>query len=128
MSIPTLDIAKNLFDNFWSLMETQNEFYTGATWEYLYPDGLPGLGLYTSLSNPWGSAPTYIFEEYVLDITATEPGYKKWKFQPLVHGLDLNFAEGLVPVPAGSISASWKILRGPVKLLLVPPVSSAYHR
>jgi hypothetical protein len=61
-----LDVAKDLLDNFWSKMVTQNEYFTGASWEYLFPDGSPGLGLYTSLSHPWGGAPTYLLPQYVL--------------------------------------------------------------
>ncbi|RDW67558.1 hypothetical protein BP6252_08954 [Coleophoma cylindrospora] len=112
LSVPTLEVAKDLLDNFWSMMVTQNEYYSGATWEYLYPNGAPGIDLFTSLAHPWGSAPTYVLEEYVLGVSSLEAGYKKWKFQPLLYGLELDFAEGVIPVPGGSIFASWKLLNG----------------
>ncbi|KAL3420653.1 RhaA is able to hydrolyze alpha-1 [Phlyctema vagabunda] len=107
MGIHNLGVAKDLLDNFWSLMVTQNEYYTGATWEYLLPDGSPGLELFTSLSHPWGSAPSYLFEEYVLGIKALDAGYKTWQFQPLIYGLDLEDVQGVVPTPFGNITASW---------------------
>lgn len=60
MGVQRLDIVKDLLDNFWSKMITQNEHYTGASWECLYPDTSSGIGLFTSLSHSWGGAPTYL--------------------------------------------------------------------
>ena len=107
LGVQTLDVAKDLLDNFWSQMVTQNEYYTGASWEYLYLDGSPGIGLFASLSHPWGSAPTYLLPQYVLGVSAVEPGYKTWLFKPLIYGLGLDDAEGTVPTPFGTIYASW---------------------
>lgn len=112
LGVQTLDVAKDLLDNFWSKMVTQNQYYTGASWEYLYPDGSPGLGLYTSLSHPWGGAPTYILPQYVLGVSSLEPGYKTWQFKPLIYGLGLEDASGKVPTPHGIIEASWKFIDG----------------
>ena len=109
LGIQTLDVAKDILDIFWSKMVTQNEYYTGASWEYLYPDGSPGIGLFTSLSHPWGSAPTYLLPQYVLGVSAVEPGYKKWEFKPMVYGLGLSDANGTVPTPFGPIDASWSL-------------------
>ena len=116
-----LDVAKDLLDNFWSKMVTQNEYYTGATWEYLYPDASPGIGLFTSLSHPWGSAPTYVLPEYALGIKAIDPGYQKWQFKPLLYGLGLSNAEGTVPTPFGPIEASWTFTDGRVVLVIEAP-------
>ncbi len=52
-------IIQNLTEVYWPLMVTQNQYYTGATWEYLYADGSPGIGLFTSLSHPWGGAVSF---------------------------------------------------------------------
>lgn len=87
----------------------KNEYYSGGTWEYLYPDGSPGIGLFTSLNHPWGSAPTYVLSEYILGIRPVEPGYKTWIFQPVL-GLELGlvWAQGRVPLPGGqTIQARW---------------------
>ena len=84
LGVQSLDVAKDLLDNFWSKMVTQNEYYTGASWEYLFPDGSPGIDLFTSLSHPWGSAPTYLLPQYVLGISSVDPGYKTWQFKPIV--------------------------------------------
>jgi hypothetical protein len=107
LGVQTLEVAKDLLDNFWSKMVTQNEYYTGASWEYLYPDGSPGIGLFTSLSHPWGSAPTYLLPQYALGISPVKPGYKTWQFKPIIYGLGLNDAEGTVPTPLDPIYASW---------------------
>ncbi|KAH8885313.1 Six-hairpin glycosidase, partial [Thozetella sp. PMI_491] len=59
---------KTMAEVYWPLMVTQNEYYTGASWEYVYADGSPGIGLFTSLSHPWGGAPTYAYTEYLLGV------------------------------------------------------------
>ncbi|KAK5112253.1 hypothetical protein LTR62_004414 [Meristemomyces frigidus] len=88
-----LPAAKNLLEDFWSQMVTRDEYFSGASWEYLYPDGSPGLGPFTSLAHPWGAAPTYILHEYVLGISATAAGFRRWEFRPLVQGLGLGGGE-----------------------------------
>lgn len=92
-------------------MSTQSRYYTGATWEYLFPDGSPGIGLFTSLAHPWGSAPTYVLTEYILGVSAVEPGYRKWSFAPTLKGLDVDWVNGTLPTPHGNIVAQWN-LRG----------------
>ncbi|KAJ5703137.1 hypothetical protein N7488_010685 [Penicillium malachiteum] len=39
---------KTLSKTFWPKMVSQNEYYTGASWEYLYADGPPGIGTFTT--------------------------------------------------------------------------------
>jgi hypothetical protein len=118
LGIQTLEVAKDLLDNFWSEMVTQNQYYSGASWEYMFPDASPGIGLYTSLSHPWGSAPSYLFPEYVLGIIAVEPGYKKWALKPSYFGLGLVEAKGCVPTPHGPVGVEWHLIK-PDKLSLV---------
>lgn len=115
-------IIANLLDVFWPKMLNQNQYYTGATWEYLYPDGSPGIDLYTSLSHPWGSAPTYVLSSYVLGVRPLEPGYKIWVFEPvLMLELGLQWAEGRVPTPHGTIEARWEIADGNVRMTVKGP-------
>ena len=121
LGVQTLDVAKDLLDNFWSKMVTQNEYYTGASWEYLYPDGSPGIGLFTSLSHPWGSAPTYLLPQYVLGVSAIEPGYEKWMFKPMLYGMGLRDAQGTVPTPFGPIHASWTLDGGKLSIEVDAP-------
>jgi hypothetical protein len=121
LGVQTLEVAKDLLDNFWSKMVTQNEYYTGASWEYLYPDGSPGIGLFTSLSHPWGSAPTYLLPQYVLGVSAIEPGYNKWLFKPMLYGMGLSDANGTVPTPFGPIHASWTLKNGKLSIEVDAP-------
>ena len=46
-------ILKNLLDVYWPHMVNQDQYYTGASWEYVYADGSPGIGIFTSLCHPW---------------------------------------------------------------------------
>lgn len=110
LRVQSLMVAKSLLDNFWSKMVTQNEYHSGASWEYVYPDGAPGIGLFTSLAHPWGAAPTYVLPEYVLGIRATSPGFETWEFAPLLQGLGLTEANGTVVTPFGAFEASWQVV------------------
>ena len=98
-----------LLDHLWPAMITQDEYYTGTAWEYLYPDGRPGLDFYTSHAHPWGAAPTYVFTEYVLGIQSVTPGFKEWAFRPAVLDIGVSWAKGRVPTPHGVIRGSWSV-------------------
>ncbi|KAL4795807.1 Six-hairpin glycosidase-like protein [Aspergillus venezuelensis] len=98
-----------LLNGVWTAMVTQDEYYTGTSWEYVYPDGRPGLDLFTSHAHPWGGAPTYIFPEYVLGIQPVKPGFEEWAFRPTLTHTGLSWAKGRVPSPRGGIKASWEI-------------------
>lgn len=109
LGVGNLTIARAQLEDFWPAMISRNEYYSGASWEYIHPDGSPGIDRYTSLSHPWGAAPTYVLPEYVLGISATGAGYETWTFTPMLEGLDLEFAEGTVVTAFGDIRASWRV-------------------
>ena len=98
-----------LLDQLWAAMVTQDEYYTGGAWEYVYPDGRPGLDLYTSHAHPWAAAPTYVLTEYVLGIQATAAGFSEWAFRPAILDVNVSWARGRVPTPHGPIRASWQL-------------------
>ncbi|KAJ5618316.1 hypothetical protein N7528_006959 [Penicillium herquei] len=109
-----LPAIKILSETFWPKMVSQNEYYTGASWEYLYADGTPGIGTFTSLSHPWGGAATYIFSNYILGVRTEwddSVGTYTWVFDPawdIVRGLGLKWAKGTIPlVGGGYIQAEW---------------------
>ncbi|EHA25330.1 hypothetical protein ASPNIDRAFT_131668, partial [Aspergillus niger ATCC 1015] len=110
-----------LLDQLWAAMVTQNEYYTGTTWEYLYPDGRPGLDFYTSHAHPWAAAPTYVFSEYVLGVQATSAGFSEWEFRPAMLDVNLSWARGRVPTPQGPIQASWQLNETSVQLSVCGP-------
>lgn len=78
-------------------------------YRYIYPDGSPGIDLFTSLAHPWGAAPTYVLPEYIVGVTATSPGYRTFQFQPLIGALDLTEANATVVTPHGPIYAEWRL-------------------
>ncbi|QKX57645.1 uncharacterized protein TRUGW13939_04763 [Talaromyces rugulosus] len=114
-------VLKNLFELFWPVMLNENEYYTGTSWEYVYPDGSPGIGMFTSLAHPWGGAPTYVLTEYILGVrrefNSTTGGYG-WIFDPafeISQALGLTWAKGRVPVIGGGwIEADWSVENGNV--------------
>lgn len=110
-----LPAIKTLAEVFWPKMSTQNEYYTGASWEYLYADGSPGIDVFTSLSHPWGGAATYIYTNYILGLRTeldSDLGQYIWVLDPamdIAEGLGLTWAEGRVPLSTGGhIEAQWK--------------------
>ncbi|KAF2207756.1 glycoside hydrolase family 78 protein [Cercospora zeae-maydis SCOH1-5] len=110
LGVKKLSIAKSLLDDFWSQMVNQNEYFSGASWEYVFPDGKPGIDLFTSLAHPWGAAPTYVLPQYLVGVTALEPGFKSWAFEPMIGALGLSEANATTWTPAGPIAAEWKIV------------------
>ncbi|KAI0144946.1 glycoside hydrolase family 78 protein [Pestalotiopsis sp. NC0098] len=107
--------TQSLLDSLWMRMITNNETYTGASWEYLSTSGDPGLGLFTSLGHPWGGAPTYVLPEYVTGVRTAMGvegfGYKRWTFKPEL-GLDMGLVEAsseIMTVFGQPIRASWKL-------------------
>lgn len=117
----SVTVAQVLLDDFWSKMVTNDTYTSGASWEYLFPDGSPGIGDFTSLAHPWGGAPTYILPEYILGITPSTPGFRTWKFAPLVDALRLTNASGTVVTPFGDIDASWQIEGEEIVVTVIVP-------
>ncbi|GAB1734037.1 hypothetical protein NU195Hw_g7635t1 [Hortaea werneckii] len=109
LGVDSLGVAKGLLDDYWSSMVNQDEYRSGASWEYLYPDGSPGIDLFTSLSHPWGGAPTYVLPESVVGIRAVEPGYKQWALMPAVAEMGLEHASGTTVTPFGNIEVDWTV-------------------
>ena len=111
----------HLLDNLWGSMVNNNEYYSGASWEYVKPDGSPGLDLFTSLSHPWGAAPTYVLPEYLLGVVPTSPGYITTTITPLIGFLNLTEVSGRVPTPNGPIEVSWTVDDKTADLTFVVP-------
>lgn len=111
-----LPVIKNLLNTYWPTMINQNKYFTGCSWEYSYPDGSPGIGIFTSLCHPWGGAPTYVLSDYVLGVRReldTKEGVYAWVFDPvweIVEGLGLDWVKGRVPIMGGGwIEAEWNL-------------------
>ncbi|KAH7126480.1 Six-hairpin glycosidase-like protein [Dactylonectria estremocensis] len=110
--------ASELIYGLWGAMTANPETNTGASWEYITPQGEPGLGAYTSLGHPWGGAATYVLTEWVAGLRTASGvdgfGYKNWIVGPdLGVYMGLEHAGATVPLfPSGHISVNWKISKG----------------
>ncbi|KAG7400313.1 hypothetical protein PHYBOEH_006253 [Phytophthora boehmeriae] len=103
------DEAAFLLDNLWDAMISNEEYRSGASWEYVSQSLEPGLEEFTSLSHPWGGAPTYALTNYVVGIRPTEFGFRRWIVNPLVTGLNMTSANATVSTPYGWLTAAWEL-------------------
>ncbi|KFY71395.1 hypothetical protein V499_08407 [Pseudogymnoascus sp. VKM F-103] len=121
-------VIKDLLEVYWPKMLNQNQFRTGSSWEYVFPDGSPGIGLFTSLNHPWGGAPTYVYTDFILGVRRERnaaTGVVGWVFDPVwevVEGLGLEWAKGKMPLPEGGwIEASWTGTKGSTQMEVKAP-------
>jgi len=81
-------------------------------WEAVDPSGepsgrIPGIGgNAASLSHVWSTGPVPALNKYVLGIRPAAPGYATWQISPQL--VDLRWAQGQVPTPAGPIASRWQ--------------------
>jgi hypothetical protein len=87
-----------------------------------FPDGKPGLSVFTSLAHPWGSGATAALTRYGLGIRPTAIGYSEWTFAPV--DLDLTHASGCIEVPSGYIKASWSTESGKLVMKVEAPAGT----
>ena len=86
------------------------EFGPGTIWEQVGADGTPGGagtvgGGGTSLCHPWASPVPFLSVE-VLGVRPLADGFSRWGVVP--HPVDLEWAQGEVPTPAGPIAVRWR--------------------
>ena len=97
--------AVELLRRLWGVqVDPSSGFYTGAFWEFVNSQGLPSRG-FDSLAHAWGAGPTQILIESVLGVTPTDAGYAVWQVKP--HPGSVTWAQGQVPVGAGSLAVRW---------------------
>lgn len=97
--------AINLMSSLWGTMIAPGAFQSGAVWEAVSLDGMPGLGKSTSLAHGWAAMPVAALSSLVLGIQPVSAGYATWRIQP--HPGELQWAEGRVPTPKGPIDVAW---------------------
>lgn len=117
--------AKYLFDNLWAAMINNDTTHSGASWEYVNTNLQPALSRYTSLSHPWGGAPTYIFTEYVAGIRPVTFGHQTWIISPAYTGFDLQSASAQVTTPYGVLSVKWSIGNGKINAVVNAPAGTS---
>ncbi|ETP26152.1 hypothetical protein F441_01059, partial [Phytophthora nicotianae CJ01A1] len=118
------DQAVFLLDNLWDAMISNENYRSGASWEYVAQSMEPGNDLFTSLSHPWGGAPTYAFTNYVAGIRPVEFGFRRWIVNPLVSGLNVTSANATVNTPYGDLSAAWELVDSQLSVTITAPVGT----
>lgn len=98
-----------LLDNLWDAMISNESLATGAGWEYVNLDLMPGLDEYSSQSHPWSTAPTYALTNYLAGIRPVDFGFKTWIIEPLISGLNVTSVAAKVSTPYGSLGVSWEL-------------------
>jgi hypothetical protein len=82
----------------------------GTFYEQSHHLGEPAYRLgsqHNSVDHRWGAGPAYLLPQYVLGVTPTSPGFATWRIDP--HRVDLEWAQGRVPTPAGPLSTWWEV-------------------
>jgi hypothetical protein len=74
----------------------------GTFWEWVGKDGTPD-SRFSSLCSSWSTGMTWLLTKYVLGIRPARAGYRTFRFDPELAGLE--WAEGRIPVPGGFIEA-----------------------
>jgi alpha-L-rhamnosidase-like protein len=98
---------------------------TGTFWETVSPEGGLGLGSYTSMSHGWAAAPTNFLTNRTLGVTPTSGGFDTFDVSPQpADGLD--WAEGRVPTPHGTIRTAWKRTDSGFVLTVEAPAGTTY--
>lgn len=123
--------AADLITTLWGAMVKSPETSTGASWEYTTADGRPGLDLFTSLSHPWGGAPTYILTGYAAGLRSASGragyGYRNWVVNP-EFGLFLGLkqAHARIPLYTGMVLAvDWRVDNGTLVAYIQAPRHTA---
>ena len=79
---------------------------TGTFLENVSTAGGPQLGSYTSYSHGWAAAPTSYLTTKVLGVEPDGAGFSSFTVTPQPGSL--QWAEGAVPTPHGTIAVAWK--------------------
>jgi hypothetical protein len=117
--------TKYLFDNLWAAMINNDTTHSGASWEYVNTNLQPALSRYTSLSHPWGGAPTYIMTEYVAGIRPVTFGHKTWVISPAYTGFGLTSASAQVTTPFGVLKVQWSVANGKLNAVINAPAGTS---
>ncbi|TEA10845.1 hypothetical protein C8034_v008445 [Colletotrichum sidae] len=105
------DPSVNISPNTNGVPAARDKSAVGASWEYVNAaTGRPGLGLFTSLSHPWGGAATYVLTERAAGVRAAE-------------GVD-GFGATVVTAFGGSLSAEWEVEGADVYVTIRAPAGT----
>lgn len=96
------EAAVELIERVWGTMVDESDLdYSGGCWEAMTPNGKP-LTEDTSLMHGWSTSPVFLLPQYLGGLSPIEPGWNRFKVQPVLAGIetiDIDLA-----TPAGNIS------------------------
>ncbi|KAJ0333688.1 hypothetical protein COL922a_010704 [Colletotrichum nupharicola] len=127
--------GKALIESLWGAMlpgtEAANKSAVGTSWEYVNAATLqPGLGLFTSLSHPWGGAATYVLTEWAAGVQPAAGtdgfGYRNWVVAPAA-GVEMGLKTARAKVVTafdGDLSAEWKVEGGDLYVTIRAPTTT----
>jgi alpha-L-rhamnosidase len=90
-------------DRSWKHMVDSGTTITWEAWDQRYKPN-------QDWNHAWGAAPANLLPRFVLGVQASQPGWKEVQIAP--HPGNLEFANGSIPSPPGTVYISWK--RSPV--------------
>lgn len=116
----TYDTGLQLTSQYWGYMLSQDP---GSTfWEKVAANGTPSIAQFESLAHGWASAPTQTLTNQVLGVTPTSAGFATYSVVP--HPGSVSWAQGSVPTPHGSITASWQAAADSFGLNITSPAGT----
>jgi hypothetical protein len=117
------DAAMDLLLRTWPHMLSGDT--TGTFWENVSLAGAPQLGSYTSLSHGWSAGVTPFLTNVLLGVSPDSDGFGTFTVLPHpANGVD--WAEGSVPTPHGSVTAGWKQSGNSLALTVAAPTGTTY--
>jgi alpha-L-rhamnosidase-like protein len=117
------DAAIGLLRRTWSPMLRGDT--TGTFLENVSTAGGPQLGSYTSYSHGWAAAPTSYLTTKVLGVEPEGAGFSSFTVTPRPGSL--QWAEGAVPTPHGTIGVAFKRTGGRLQLHVEAPPGTTYR-
>ncbi len=80
---------------------------TPTLWENgVHKIGKAGFGGSASLCHGFSSSPAAFLQTVILGVAPVKPGFTVFRFAPVT--ADVNFAQGTIPTPYGSIRVKWQ--------------------
>lgn len=113
--------AVQLIEKVWGEMSNpSNPNYSGCHWEAMAEDGSP-VHDDTSLVHGWSTWPVFLLPKYLAGLEPLEPGWVKWKVQPVLAGLESVDVQLSTPAGVVAISLHIKDKEGTGKIILDVP-------
>jgi len=117
--------AVKLIEKVWGDMsDPSNPNYSGGHWEAIAEDGTP-VHDDTSLVHGWSTWPVFLLPKYLAGLEPVEPGWVKWKVQPVLAGLESVDVQLSTPSGEIAVSVQMKEEEGTGEIIVASPQDTA---